>query len=710
MTSTYFGYGNKMIADTTDELKGGISEEAAVVPGNISGEEFKKGTGDESKEEAGEAPSSGTGEEIKEGITEDAPEAVSGNESGEEVSKGTDGDKSEEETGVVPIESSSEIINRNSDEAKETQENSNTVVKEYTVKLEGDNLEQSKSISIPDLLDVINVSTNTGDVDYTVDEERISLNLSNGTNTKEVQTGGSYTPSDSTTITDSRTTNPGESSSSLPSSISYSNGGYSGILQKDGSAYVSSGSYTPSDSKFVTEQASRNYNSGGYSGTLSSYLYSGSYTPGETRFVSGQPSSYYNSGGYTGYLETYVYSGSYTPSSTTTISNYVGKTQSGYCDTRMGSNWWNCSSKPSNPSSVYYSANGYSGTLYYSDYQYYQGSEYDSGNGHRRFDYSRNWYYSGTVTKPSSDTRIFKYQGTVSKPAIDTRVYRYEGTVYKPSSDTRIWKQEYSGVVNKPAVDTRTYKTQYTYEVTIQYRGLPSSLGLAVTNVTDLGATLKWSNVDAFRYELYRDGNLVYQGKNLVNIEGALMSDTTYNYMLKAIFENGKEVEETIQVSTSPGSLSILSVPAHVTLPDTILNGEVQKIQGDLSRKIVIKDTRKVRDGWTLKVKGSAFASVDGEREFPSNSVDLRTGDIVQTRGQMKNLPHVSTLSKIIDDSNGAVIASADSSSTGYGVYEIDFPSNAIKITLDPKFAYINKNKSPLNYSTEFTWFIEEGN
>jgi hypothetical protein len=122
---------------------------------------------------------------------------------------------------------------------------------------------------------------------------------------------------------------------------------------------------------------------------------------------------------------------------------------------------------------------------------------------------------------------------------------------------------------------------------------------------------------------------------------------------------------------------------------------------------VIIKDTRKVRNGWTLKVKGDPFASVDGAREFPSNSVSLRTGNIIQTKGQMKALPHVSTISKNIDNINGAVIASADSISTGYGVYELDFPSNAIGITVDPKYAYINKDKSPLNYSTDLTWSIE---
>jgi hypothetical protein len=127
-------------------------------------------------------------------------------------------------------------------------------INETTLTIEGDSQDQTKSVSIPNLLDVIDVSSNTGNVEYTIDGNEVLLNLSNGNITRRVQTGGSYTPSDNKTVTDSRTTIPGGSASSLPSSIPYSSDGYTGTLSKDGASYISSGSYKAADSKYVTAQ------------------------------------------------------------------------------------------------------------------------------------------------------------------------------------------------------------------------------------------------------------------------------------------------------------------------------------------------------------------------------------------------------------------------------------------------------------------------
>jgi hypothetical protein len=608
MTSTYLGYGNEMVADTTDEPEEEINEGA---------------TGGESEEESGSVLIDGSGEEISEGFTGDGSGEETGivptDESGEEISEGTTGGGSGEVVGSMPTdelggeiresttgEGLGEETSGYSDEEIEAKDSTNTVVKQYTVKLEGDNHEQSKSISIPDLLDIVDVSTNTGDVDYTVDGDQILLNLSNSNITKKVQTGGSYIPADIISVTKSRETSLGESVSSLPSSISYNSDGYSGTLSKSGLASVISGSYSPSDSKNVstTRTSSSNsfsssisYNSGGYTGTLykdgssGGTILSGSYSPSDSKYVTGQTSSYYNSGGYSGVLSSYVHSGSYIPSDSKTVSTGTSTiTWGGHCiNGSTGETGYK--SKPSVPYTKSYNSGGYSGTLY----------KRTSSATHPDpvatcgidttplYRYAENYWYSGTVTKPAVDSRVYRYRGTVSKPAVDTRVWSYSqdysGIVYKPSTDTRTWKQDYSGEVTKPAVDTRTYETQYVYEVTIQYHGLPSTLGMTAAGVNDLGATIKWSDVDAASYELYRDDSLIYQGGNLSYREESLVSDTSYNYSLKATYDNGKKVEESIQVTTPPGSLSILSVPAHVYLPDTTLMVISKRLRENLIRK-----------------------------------------------------------------------------------------------------------------------------
>lgn len=220
--------------------------------------------------------------------------------------------------------------------------------------------------------------------------------------------GGSYIQQDNKIASSSSTS----SSNSFSSSITYDDGSYRGTLYKDGSSTsrVVSGSYTPSDTKFVTNQTSSFYNSGGYSGSLSSYLYSGSYTSSTSKYVTGSSGSY-TWGGHC-------------------VNGTTGETA--------------YKSKPSKPSTEYYSSGGYSGTL---SLYTYSGTHPDPVatcgiNTTKLYRYAENYQYKGTVTKPAIDTRIYRYEGNVTKPAYDTRVYEYEqnysGTVvrYKNISDT----------------------------------------------------------------------------------------------------------------------------------------------------------------------------------------------------------------------------------------------------------------------------------
>lgn len=80
--------------------------------------------------------------------------------------------------------------------------------------------------------------------------------------------------------------------------------------------------------------------------------------------------------------------------------------------------------------------------------------------------------YTGAKTSQSGGG-TYNYSGTVTKPGSDTRVYRYEGTVTKPASDTRTYGTSYighySGTATKPSTDTRTYDKYYDYEIEIDY-------------------------------------------------------------------------------------------------------------------------------------------------------------------------------------------------------------------------------------------------
>lgn len=343
-----------------------------------------------------------------------------------------------------------------------------------------------KVVVLPEKSVVKNATVDNGNVAYSQSGKNVTVSVSDGNAYRNEYNPYKYAQYE----TSSRTS----SVNSFANTLSYNSGGFTGTLSKNGSSYVSSGSYIPSDTKYVT----------------------------------GQTSSYYNSGGYSGYLSSYLYSGSYTPSDSKSISNYVGYTQSGYCDTRMGGDWMHCYPKPDKPSTYNYSSGGYSGTLTSSGYNYDSTPAYPSGNGHYRFDYSRTWYYSGTITKPGSDTRVYRYQGNVSRP----------------ESDTRMYKQEYGGMVYQGG-----YDTTYRYSVTLEYvlDNTPPRADVTQTPIY-------WTN-----------GNVTIQLSNIQDVGGAGMK--------QVVLPNG------VVTTQSTISYTATSNQAYdFTLEDEVGNIEVKRV------------------------------------------------------------------------------------------------------------------------------------
>ncbi|SCY85011.1 hypothetical protein [Lysinibacillus fusiformis] len=236
----------------------------------------------------------------------------------------------------------------------------------------------------------------------------------------------------------------------FPETIEYNKDGYTGTLKR----YLVSGEYTPSDTKYVSDQSSQNYNKDGYSGILERYVKSGSYVPGDSKYVENQDTAYYNKDGYTGSLQAYLVKQKET---ILTIVNVFEPQGAGCPPTSNGG----------------FLADERNGLCYYGkfvevereDVVKYRGTVSKPGID------TRVYAYKGNVTKPAVDTRVCTYKGTVTKPATDTRIYEYvqnyTGTVTRPEMDTRIYK--YRGTVKRPASDSRTYEDYYQYELNFRY-------------------------------------------------------------------------------------------------------------------------------------------------------------------------------------------------------------------------------------------------
>ena len=129
---------------------------------------------------------------------------------------------------------------------------------------------QSKIVSIPNLRSVTSCTVNTGSVSYSINGTDITINTNSGSPVR------SYTPSG--TANTSRDTVVGGDPATLPSSVYYDYGGYTGYLYP-GTAYVLSGS--PAGSQECTGTWSSTFNVvNGVSDTQwpnSIYYYDGTY-------------------------------------------------------------------------------------------------------------------------------------------------------------------------------------------------------------------------------------------------------------------------------------------------------------------------------------------------------------------------------------------------------------------------------------------------
>ncbi len=143
----------------------------------------------------------------------------------------------------------------------------------------------SKVINIPNLQSIESITTNTGSVSHTKNGENVTINASGGSSSRSENNPYKY----SKYVNDYSTS----SSDSFSNTKNYNSGGYSGTLTKSGGSFVSSGS--PADSKVATHTRSTwvreykkwngtdwisdgydtnftstyNYSSGGYTGILS---------------------------------------------------------------------------------------------------------------------------------------------------------------------------------------------------------------------------------------------------------------------------------------------------------------------------------------------------------------------------------------------------------------------------------------------------------
>ena len=255
----------------------------------------------------------------------------------------------------------------------EGQVKTKTVVIEST-KADESNL--SREINIPNLKKVVSITTSTGNVTHNVNGEKITINVNGGKPSRSVKNSKKH----SKEVKDYSTS----SSNSFNKTKGYNdNDGYKGTLSKDGNSYVISGSYISKDSKH--------------------------------------------------------------------IDRYLPITKTFYVDIEiLDKNW----AKP---------IGGKNTTI--------QALEWENDNRYRQ--YNEDGYMGNleVTMEQIEDIYGYKHMGQWIDDDIGKRTWRestyifyWSGTITRPASDTRVYRQNYKGIAYKEGFDN-----YYKYETTIKY-------------------------------------------------------------------------------------------------------------------------------------------------------------------------------------------------------------------------------------------------
>lgn len=578
----------------------------------------------------------------------------------------------------------------------------------------------SETITIPNNARNIQAYTNNGSVSTSQSGTQLTVNVSGGSYHR---TGSNYDSTYySSSASDSRS-GSSSSSGSYPYSISYSSGAYSGTLYQSGSPYVSSGSYTPADTRTFTATRTTSeggstadlpssiaYNSGGYVGTLtksSSSVLSGSYTAAQSFTVNttretskgGSPSSLpssvsYNSSGYTGTLSkagsAEVLSGSYTAggSKTATDSASGGCTDhwvwsSGAWRDAQGGATWNGATTKS------YDSGGYSGTLRKDSQSACSGAKPTSKGREGQ-------------TRNSSGTMTVTYSGTVTKPEVDTRVWTqaYSGKVTKPAVDNRVWEQNYSGSATKPAVDTRGYSQPYSgtvyaggyatnywyqYGVTVTYEAdlIPPTLNVSYDKDAGIIRATATDDEYGMNYIQLPNGSTVNGGSATYSVS----TGGTYNFT--AVDAGGNTTVKSITLVSPPINTSVEVPNTTWTKQDSYLLSISTTPTYDTDAKITLQ-----KDG--VKVKENTANSMTYDlADNGSYRITVKDGSIISTKDiTISNFDRTAPNGNVTYDGstpNDGLDINVTSTDSQSGIKSITLPNNTVVTTATANYKVLTE-------------------
>lgn len=181
--------------------------------------------------------------------------------------------------------------------------------------------------------------------------------------------------------------------------------------------------------------------------------------------------------------------------------------------------------------------------------------------------------------------------------------------------------------------------------------------------------------------------------------------------------EQNGNIRENVEAkfNLSGGLFSLTAAPIH-SFGDITLTATPQKYSTSFEKALNVKDLRGTHDGWRLDVSATQFEVVEPESGFvegttahklPKGTLTLKPLKSIQRVGEGQGALPTSQLTHetIIDD--GVITVAKANQGEGTGVFDLEFPEDALSIVVDATTAKIDNLNYPdgkTPYVSTITW------
>lgn len=183
--------------------------------------------------------------------------------------------------------------------------------------------------------------------------------------------------------------------------------------------------------------------------------------------------------------------------------------------------------------------------------------------------------------------------------------------------------------------------------------------------------------------------------KKIFTIGLALIVSLT---MATGAFAETKTNDVDITIESGEFSLATSDIESFGTV-ELLSTPETYKTS--FENKFTVKDLRGTQSGWRVDVSASQFS--DGTNALPKGTLSLEPVSNIERVGTGEGeLPVGSMDSNLIIDDGVVTVITAEEGS-GMGVFDFEFPENALSVVIDPTTAKV-LNGSDATYTSTLTW------